>query len=277
MRSLVFGNVDPDGFLGFADELDKGEWATIDVTSYLAPDGKLLKPLCDAPACVEWKLSLKGAVAAVFDAREGAGSAKELDRLWDGKQKQLAALIQAATNDSDAKKREAAARLHKSLLRGAGTAQTKLRYQQEVDFAKQQALTATSAEVAADVGLLGLGPILDEIAAATAKLAAAIGHGEGSDRPSDRFRGAVAECAAEFASVANRITSATKHGMEGEDRQRAQRLLAPLEALVARYPAPAPAAPATPAAPAAPAAPATPPAAAGGTPAPAPAGGAQKP
>ena len=237
MRSLVFGNVNPEGFLGFAEELEQTEWATIDITALEGPKQTALVPLCDVPAAAGWKLALKWSINAAGDARDGAGSAKDLDRAWDGKQKQLSALITAAANDTDPLKSAAAGRLHKLLLRGAGIQQTKLAYQQEVDFGKQQILAAASNEAAADIALLGLGPVIAEIGAATQKLATAIGHGEGSDRPSERFRAAIAECAAVFASVSSRILWVATNGQPGDDRQRATRLLAPLEALIARYPA----------------------------------------
>lgn len=248
MRSLVFGNVHPEGFLGFAEELEQGEWASIDIAPLEGPKQTALAPLCNAPTAVGWKLALKWSIAAAAEARDGAGSAKDLDRAWDGKQKQLSALITAAANDTDPLKSAAAGRLHKLLLRGAGTQQTKLAYQQEVDFGKQQILAAANSEAAADVALLGLGPVIAEIAAATQKLGAAIGHGEGSDRPSERFRAAIAECASVFASVSGRILWIANNGQPGQDRQRAAHLLAPLEALVARYPAAA-TAPTTPSTP----------------------------
>lgn len=258
MRNLVFGNVNPEGFLGFAAELEQGEWATIDVSSIEGPDRTALKPLCDTPTAIGWKLSLKWVIGGLADARDGAGSAKDLDRIWDALQKKFAALVKAAENDTDAAKRAAAGRLRKTLLRGAGAGQTKYAYQQEVDLGREQVLAAAGGQTAADVALLGLGSLFAEIDAATQDLAAAIGHGEGSDRPSERFRAAVADCAAVFASVSGRIAWTAANGQPGEDRQRAEQLLEPLAALVARYPAAATAAATPPATPAPPPAPAPP-------------------
>ncbi|MEI7894679.1 MAG: HD domain-containing phosphohydrolase [Myxococcales bacterium] len=98
--------------------------------------------------------------------------------------------------DPDANKRAAALRLQKLLLRGGGTGQTRLKYQQEVDFGREQIKAAAKDEAAKDITLLAIDTLMASIHTATENLAGSIGHGETDQRPSEQVRGAKAECAA---------------------------------------------------------------------------------
>jgi hypothetical protein len=246
MAAYAFGAVIEDGFISFTTDLAEGEWSLIDTSTYEGPGRTALKPLCDAPAAVVWKLQLSWAIGALIAAKAGAAGAKDCDKAWDTIQKRIKALLSVALTDADPQKRAAAERLQKGLLLGAGTAQTNLNYHQEVDFARKQLVTVSEGQPAADVALLGLAPTMAEVAATTDALAVAIGHGEGDDRPSERVRAALSACSATFGAVATQIAHLTTKGQVGADRERAQDLLKPLAALLARY-APAAAAPAAPA------------------------------
>ncbi|MRG92245.1 hypothetical protein [Polyangium spumosum] len=238
MPAHSFAHVPEEGFLAFAPLLSEGPWATIDTTSYDGAGQSAAKSLCDAPALVISKLRIARALAELGAARGGADVAKEADTSWDGTQKRLGALLLAASHDPNAEKRAAAARLQKAFLRGTGTGQTKLRYQQEVDFGRTQLELTKEPQHTADITLLDLEGVFGEIQQSTDALADAIGHGEGTGRrPSERRRAAVAACASTFTTVADALAWTQKYGT-ADDLPRTQALLESLFALAKRYPAP---------------------------------------
>ena len=239
MSETSYAYVPEEGFEGFAQELSQGAWALIDTKDFGGAGQAAAKSLCDAPLQITWKLRVAWVLAELAAARGGADQAKDVDNAWDGTQKRFAGLLAAATHDKDTEKRAAAARLQKAFLLGAGSGQTKLRYQQEVDFGRTQAQLAKEAQHAADIALLGLLGVITEIEEATDALAEAIGHGQGEGRrPSERRRSALGACSTTFAAVADSIAWVTRHGTTA-DRPRAQALLDALHALAKRYPAPA--------------------------------------
>lgn len=237
MEHLVFTHVPAAGFSAFDVELSVGAWGLVDVSGYEGTNQYALKPLGEAPVVVVLKLRLKWGIASLARAIEGAWSAKECDRKWDGCQKLLNAELGVAGMSNDVAKREAAARLQKLLLIGAGEGQTRLRYQQEVDFGRKQQLLISQGQAAADVALLGLGSVMLDIAQATDQLALAIGHGESAHAPYLRKAKATMACASAFGVVADMLGFMAEHGSAGADREQALALRGPLEELVARYPA----------------------------------------
>ena len=241
MATATFTYVPLEGFAAFNNELDGDVWGKIATTGWEGPNNSAAKPLGDAPALVLLKILLRWGIASLVSAVEGAASASDCDVAWDGCQKQLNGLLIVGAASANPQKREAAVRLQKELLLGAGTAQTKLKYQQEVDFGRKQLLLLSQGQGAADATLLGLADVQAEIAKATDALAAAIGYGENAGRPFERRAAAVSSCRATFADVAGTLQWLSANGMPGADREQASALLATLEAVVARYPAPAPA------------------------------------
>ena len=239
MDTPVFSHIPANGLTSLSADLETDAWGAIDTAPWEGPDRTAAKPLGDAPVTVAHKLRLKWSIATLLIATAGAGSAKDCDRAWDSVQKQLQSLIAAGASSSDPAKREAAGRLAKALLSGAGTAQTKLSYQQEVDFGRTQLAYTAKGQGAADVTLLGLGATMTEVQQTTDALAATIGHGQSAGRPFERLAEATAACAASFAVVAEALAWEAKHGQAGGDRERAVHLRAPLEKLAARYPVPA--------------------------------------
>jgi hypothetical protein len=97
--------------------------------------------------------------------------AVELDQAWDRLQRRLDGMLTADTYHDDPDRQAAAQRLRKLLTLGNGTGQTGLSFQAEVDFGNRQALLVGH-ECAADVALLGYGPLFAAIDAATRALAA---------------------------------------------------------------------------------------------------------
>lgn len=238
MSQPSFAHVSPEGFASFNTQLNEGDWALIDTSAWETANQSPAKALGDAPLLVFLKVRMKWSVSALIAALQGAASAKDLDINWDNAQKQLNALLAAAAVSTDPSKREAAARLQKMLLSGAGEGQTKLKYQQEVDFGHKQALLVSQNPGAADIALLGLGNAMNDIAQATSALAAAIGHGEGPERPSERQKLAASACSATFGFTAQTLAWLAANGLAGEEQNRAQRLRSSLVELAARYPAP---------------------------------------
>lgn len=238
MSEPSYAHVPEEGFQGFAEELSQGAWGPIETKDYQGGSQAPAKPLCDAPLQVIWKLRITWALAELGAARGGADAAKDADDAWDGTQKKLGGLLLAASHDKDPEKRAAAARLQKAFLLGAGTGQTKLRYQQEVDYGRTQVQLGKEAPHAGDIHLLGLDPMITEIEETTNALADAIGHGQGKGRrPSERRRAALGACSTTFAAVAESIAWAVRRGTP-DDQPRANALLESLHALARRYPAP---------------------------------------
>ncbi|MBK9264642.1 MAG: hypothetical protein IPM54_33260 [Polyangiaceae bacterium] len=238
MSQLSFAHVPQAGFTAFGSTMSTGAWALVDTTNYENSS----TPLWNAPMTAVVKIRMKRTVMGLLEAIAGAGGAKGCDRQWDSCQKQLNGLLGVAAESNNTAKREAAERLQKMLLLGAGAGQTQLRYQEEVDFARKQAALTSQGQGAADVALLGLGPIMAEIASATDALAAAIGHGETNRTPYRRKATAAMECATTFAWAADTLSWMVEHGGEGAERELAMALHASLVELAERYVATAPAA-----------------------------------
>lgn len=238
MSDVSFSYVPAEGYTAFAVELQSGQWSSIDVSAYAGADGRPIQALGTAPAFVVLKLQMLGCVVDVTAALESTGSAKGCDNRWDGLQKRLNALVNLGLLSSNPTQKAAAERLQKTLLLGrSGEGQTKLKYQQEVDFGRKQLQLTSDGQGAADVVLLGLGSTMADIGAATNALAAAIGHGTTGLAPAMRKRAAAAACAHTFGSVYKQLDWLVNNGQPGADKEKALALRAPLMELAARYPA----------------------------------------
>lgn len=238
MAEVTFAYVPIEGFAAFDVELSSGAWGAVEISPYLGADGRAVQPLGTAPVFIALKIQLFQPIANVVRAMSGAGTAKLCDNAWDGTQKLLHNTIAVGLASRDAAKRAAAERLQKLLLLGDGEKQTQLTYQQEVDFGRNQIRIMTESPHAADVTLLGLQPVVTELAATTNALAQAIGHGETGLPPAKRKRAATAACVAAFGAVARQLEWLTESGMEGVDRQMAVTLHDALVELAMRYPRP---------------------------------------
>lgn len=238
MADVSFAHVPAEGFTAFSTHLDGPVWGSIDVTTYLGADGRLAKPLGDAPAFVMFKVQLLTALTAAVLVLQSTGSAKACDKLWDSVQKRLSGLIMVGRTSTEAEEKAAAERLHGLLLLGkSGEGQTRLSYQQEVDFGRKQMRLAAETSCAADIALLGLGPVISSVAVATENLAAAIGQGRVDLAPAKQRKAAVAECIQVFGTVYRALDWLAEHGYGGTERDTAIALRATLDDLVAKYPA----------------------------------------
>lgn len=240
MTELSFVSVSTEGFAAFDAELSSGAWGAIDVLPYVGADGRAVLPLGDAPVFVALKLQLMWPIAEVVRALSGAGTAKSCDEAWDGTQKLLNGLLAVGLASKDPAQRAAAGRLQKLLVLGDGEKQTQLKYQQEVDFGRQQIRLMSDNQHASDVALLGLQSVLADISATTNALAQAIGHGETGLPPAKRKRATTSACVQAFGAVAQQLEWLAEFGMAGADRQKAITLRLALVELAERYPRPQP-------------------------------------
>lgn len=238
MKQLEFSHVPAAGFATFDVELATGEWACVDSSRFEGGQRRTTKPLGEGPTLVVVKLRLKWAIAALMQAIEVAGDAKECDRHWDTLQKQLTSILGARSASNDSVKRAAAQRLQAALLLRSGADQTKLPYPQEVELGRKQVLHVSQGQGAADVASLGIVPLMVEIASATEALATSIDYGPHLKTPQERKTSAREACAATFASAAYWLDWISEYGSEKTDRERASALRAPLEQLSARYSGP---------------------------------------
>lgn len=240
MADGSFAYVPAEGFTAFGAELRKGAWGDIDTTNYIGADGRLVKAISSAPVKIALKVQLQGAIVTMVEVLKSAGSAKACDDVWDTAEKRLGVMISAALVSKDAAKRAAGERLHQCLLLGEGAGQTKLKYHQEVDFARKQLELATNGQCAADIALLELGDLMQDIAVATEALADAIGHGSTGHTPSRRKTAALTHCRIAFGAVLGQLEWIASAGSSGIDKDVASALLAPIRELAQRYSKPAP-------------------------------------
>jgi hypothetical protein len=242
MTTQGFGNVPDRGFLAFASDLVQGAWESVSTRAYEdaheRPAG-----LLDAPLSVTWKLRIGWSIRALRDVLgSGGDEVAALEGAWDRTQRKLHALITAHENDANQAVCDAAVRVRQRLLHGQGTGQTRLPFQSEVDFGRKQVQFASETPVRESVALLGLGPVIDEIARTTEALAAGLGRlpdGVAHAAQSQRIRNAMKLCRDCFASVLNEIDELAGHVPSGPEHDRLLALRAPLAALRDRYAAPA--------------------------------------
>jgi hypothetical protein len=236
-----YGYVTEKGFIAFAHDISEGPWADV------AVEGNELRTLgsdpMEIPRPVAWKTRVVWAIAALRDA---LGASPEvlavLDVGWDGTQRKLFHAIGGALEDDDPAVRNAAMRLKGALLSGNGTAQTSLSYDDEVDFGRHQVELMTNGALAEDTKRIGLTGLRDRIDETTEALARGIGRGPGEKRTmarSKRIRTARAVCASDFNGIHSELAWLIAHTQPGPARTRIEQMLAPFQALLERYPAPA--------------------------------------
>lgn len=242
MSRYGYGYVPEKGFLSFMHDLAEGDWKDVSIKKVDAPPPLPAQTLLEAPRPVIWKLRLTWGIRSLVEATaSGAETVAQLDETWDSLQRKLHYTLGSAGEDKDIARRQAAERLRGALLLGSGTAQTKLGWQEEVDFGRRQIELGLKGPFGEDVKKLGLAALFTEIDTATEALARGIGRGSGKPRPGARavrMREALATCVAAFNGVHDEIAWLIEQSEAGEARDHLSRLFAPFEALLDRYPAP---------------------------------------
>lgn len=236
MADVSFGHVPAEGFAAFDTQLEKDAWGAIDVSTYLGQNGRPAKPMGSAPAYATYKVALKVSVSELVLVVQSTAGAKGFDAAWDQAEKHFSAVIVAARKSTNIAVKVAADRLFSAMLLGKGDGQTLLGYQQEVDFGRKQILLSTQPQMAADIALLGLGPMMQTIAGATDALAGAVGQGRADLAPAKQRKALVVKCTQVFGTVYNALDWHTAYGEPGEDREEAIALQTSLKDLAAKYP-----------------------------------------
>jgi hypothetical protein len=241
MARFGYSFVSDKGFVAFAHDLNEGAWKDISIKKYDVPDRMPALSLLEAPRPVVWKLRATWAIAALREILGGASeeALAQLDSDWDSAQRKLYYHLGGASEDKDSGKREAAERLRGALLRGSGTAQTTLGYDDEVDFGRHQLAILRSDPLAVDAKKVGLAAVVKQIEESTEALAKALGRGPGQKRSSPRsirLREALTECSAAFNWIHQDLAWTAEHTPPGPARSQLDNLLAPFTALLSRFP-----------------------------------------
>lgn len=253
MASNGFGSVDETGFVSAGEVFEQGPWKDIQTKKHDSDEMIAQSPFVSTPTAVVWKLSgiwgIRGLVQAM-----SVGNGAELDQEWDASQRSFASSVASEEDHKDPAHRAAAGRIRTALLDGAGTGQTILDLDKEYDFGVKQLRLAAEDKLAADLKLTGLAPKLERIREATAALGEGTGRAPGKNRApsrSLRIRDALQECSAAFNQIHDGLVWAIDHTSSGPERDKLEKMLQPLQALLDRYRATAAAKPTSPAAPAA--------------------------
>ena len=229
-------------FVAFAHDLSEGSWAEIAIQDHDNEQHELGSNPLEIPRTVAWKLRATWSIATLRDA---LGASPEvlagLDVSWDSTQRKLYYVLGGAMEDESPEVRTAATRLKGALLSGNGTGQTALSYDDEVDFGRHQVELMTHGALAEDTTTVGLTTLRDRIHETTEALAQGIGRAPGEQRTmarSKRIRAATAACASHFNGIHNEIAWLLASTPPGSARTQLERMLAPFQALLERYPAP---------------------------------------
>lgn len=242
MADVSFIHVPAEGFTSFGMQLDRDVWGSIDISPYLGADGRLLKPLGQAPAFVVYKVQLTSAMRSVLGVAGSTAVAKGCDEAWDMTQKRFSGLIAIARLSANPDEKAAAERLHAALLQGeGGQGQTQLKYHEEIDYGRNQVKLALEPWCAADLTRLGLQSEMAAIASTTEDLAAAMAHGHTHLAPSKQRKAALAECARVFGTVYRALDWLAEHGDPDADQAAALAMRASMQQLLDKYPAVRPA------------------------------------
>ena len=234
-----YSNVGDKGYVSFSSALEEGGWKDISIKPYDS-EGMVIKvPLATMPVGVRWKLAGTWAIRTLVRSMS-VGDNAELDSEWDAAERSFSAGVASEEDHQEASHRAAAGRVRTALLSGAGTQQTMLDLDGEFEFGQKQLVLAEEKGLAADLKLLGLGPKLDRIRAATLALGAGIGRAPGKNRSkarSLRIRDALQGCSGAFNGIHYDLEWAIAHSPSGPDRDKLESMLAPFQALLERYPA----------------------------------------
>jgi hypothetical protein len=187
----------------------------------------------DTPLVASIKFVLEQRLAALSHAVNGTyEGAVPADVEWDDAQTLLNLQLQIALRHPDPAKREAARVLRRDMLKGQGTAQTKLSFESEVAHGVLQHKLAGQAPYNAYIQLLELGDLFVRIAAATDALHAAIqaGQAHGASR-SERVTNATNALRASLQSAHRSLTDLAALAHSKPSRERALALRDALDAL----------------------------------------------
>jgi uncharacterized small protein (DUF1192 family) len=245
MANYGFSYVPERGFVAFLNDLEEGEWGEVSLAGLdTSPDAPLPESILSAPRRVVWKVRLTRGCNRVKRARQGSATRtpSDIDDEWDALQRQLKHILAFHLEHKEPAKRDAAGRLFKRLLSGkSGLSQTRLPLQEEVDFGEAQVKAARESPLSADVTLLGIGELIDDIAKKTKELRDSLGRAPGQVSGAARDRAEDLSSALTFAteafnSVLSEIDWCVENVAGGQVIDELTRLREPLQNLLDRYP-----------------------------------------
>lgn len=187
----------------------------------------------DTPTVAGIKFVLEQRLNALSHAVNGTyEGAVPADVAWDDAQILLDLQLQIALRDPDLAKREAAQVLRRDMLKGQGTAQTRLSFEAEVDHGVLQRKLAGQDPYLAHIQLLELGDLFARISTATDALHAAIqaGQAQGATRHT-RVELATAKLREALQNAHRSLTDLAEQAHSKPDRERAAALRDALAAL----------------------------------------------
>jgi hypothetical protein len=244
MAGKGYSSVDEKGFVSAGEVFEQDPWKDIQTKKYDSDEMIAQSAFASTPTAVVWKLSGVWGIRSLVQAMS-VGNNAELDQEWDASQRSFASGVASEEDHKDPAHRAAAGRIRTALLEGGGTSQTILDLDKEYDFGMKQLRLAEEKNLAADLKLTGLAPKLERIREATAALGVGTGRGPGKNRAparSLRIRDALQACSAAFNRIHDGLVWAIDHTGSGPDRDKLEKMLEPLQALLDRYPAVGPAA-----------------------------------
>ncbi|HRI69807.1 MAG TPA: hypothetical protein PK156_36510 [Polyangium sp.] len=219
MAPLSFVHVPQAAFSSFSVALLAFPWTLVDASDFeLAPND-----LVNAPFLVLVKLRLSQAVEALRALTHGFAGRDSM--AW-AQQKQLCAVLDLASRSSDPAKRDAARRLQQMFLFDVGEAQSN-EQSLEIDMAHIQMSLVEHGQAEADVQLLGIEPLLNEIAMNSESFSNG-SKSEGVTSFSRKKAAAMASCVGTFAWATEALALFVARMAAGPEKELAQALLGSL-------------------------------------------------
>jgi hypothetical protein len=227
-----FSYVVEDGYIAFKKAMEKNAWGQI-------------KPTTSSPLTASrescWLLRFDRAFQNLLDARRPRTSlsGKEIDtQKWDPLQLRLDSETQLHLDRKDPIKKAAATKIREQLVIGGGRGQTKFALEKEVIHGRKQVFVARN-ELAAEIALLELDSLIDEIDEATEELAEATGDGS-STAQAKRVAQAVSQCGQSCSFILNDIDWLLEQpDTTTDEKAPLETLRKPLLELLVQYPPPA--------------------------------------
>jgi hypothetical protein len=253
MPNHGYYRVSQEGFSTLPQQLKEDLWGALDISSYEKAPEQI-----DIPVLPLLKMRLLQKSNALLQAISTSSDAlTKLDIRWDFPQRKLASRIKEAEDEEDPHLQEAGARLRKALLKGNGTAQTQLSFDEEVKFGKMQVALSrapkkegqTTPTIAEDLKTISVEALIEDIERRTQELEAGLAQVPEEARSTSRFariKLAMSEMIDELNHSHDELIRQIEAATTPDTKDRLSKLLNALQSLI---PAPTPAQPTIPAAP----------------------------
>ena len=171
--------------------LEEKPWEEIEIEAYKKVTDELEIPIL---SLIKRRIKQRG-MTLLQAISTDSGELSTLDSRWDSPQRKLASRVREAESDEDVRLNNAADRLRPALLRGQGTAQTQLPYEEEVKFGKMQVGLArapkkegqTTPTIAEDLETIGATSLIADIEARTQEFEAGLAQVPPEARGTSRF------------------------------------------------------------------------------------------